>query len=171
MKVILREYFFTKIEISSVGKHHHTMAFFLNRSDAPAHTQSDLLQRVKGYTASLVNRNMLTPVVEMGDTIIVHLHPDYEAMLSVYEKDGFSCGINYRFKVTRLFPWNHPADADAREAWVIYTRKKEQDFANQYFESKYLPPPPKLSRSTNVLTTSTMVRVASSSTLPDPLIL
>jgi len=141
------------------------MAFFLNRTDAPSHTQGDLLSRVKGYTASFLNTHMLTPIMEVGDAIIVHLHPDYADMLSVYEKDGFSCGINYRFKVTRLLPWNHPADVEARAAWVMYTRKKEQLFANLYFE-----PPPKLSRSTNFLSMST-TPAHPPSTFPDPLIL
>lgn len=163
------------------------MAFFFNRTDAPHLT--DLLQRVEGYTRPLLNTNMVNPIMEVGDMVIVHLHPDYADMLAVYEKYGFSCGINYRFKVTRLLPWNHPSDADARAAWVTYTRNNEQAFANKYFDvssnrhwssTKYydsmgreIPPPPKLARSTNSPRMDEMYSIESSvspSYLPEPLL-
>jgi len=117
--------------------HHNTMAFFFNRTEAPDHaTWIDLLGRVKAYTQYIRDTNMETPV-EVADMILVHLHPDFKDMLTVFEKDGFSCGINHRFKVTRLYPWNHPADAEARSAWVAHMHQQEQEFAIQYFAPKH----------------------------------
>jgi hypothetical protein len=113
------------------------MAFFFNRTDAPHHeTWIDLPGRVRAYTQYILDTTMETPMVEVGDMILVHLHPDFKDMLTVFEKDGFSCGLNHRFKVTRLYPWNHPADADARSAWVMHTLQQEQACAIQYFAPK-----------------------------------
>ena len=111
------------------------MAFFFNRTDALHHdTWIDLPGRVAAYTHSILDP--MTPIVEVGDMIVVHLHPDFKDMVPVFEKYGFGCGINHRFNVTRLYPWNHPADANARSAWVAHTRQQEQEFAIQYFAPK-----------------------------------
>jgi hypothetical protein len=158
VKVILREYFFMfkKLKWGVFMSMRYTMAFFIYRDQVPHAHWKELRERVEAYTSTLVNTNMPNPIVEVGDAILVHLHPDYADMLSVYEKNGFTCGLNYTFKVTRLFPWNHPADQDSRDIWKRHMRTKEQEFACHYFTHPYydstgmtVPPPPKLARVTN----------------------
>jgi hypothetical protein len=125
------------------------MAFFFNRTDAPNHDSwIDLRGRIALYTNNIIDMTMPIPIVEVGNMLIVHLHPEYAHLVAEYETHGFCCGINHVFKVTRLLPWNHPSDKEARDVWTAHMRFQEQDTAIQYFMHDY-PPLPKLERSSN----------------------
>ena len=165
------------------------MAFFFNRTDAPNHDSwIDLRGRVALFTNAIIDTTMPVPIVEVGDFLIVHLHPEYAHLVSEYETNGFCCGIHHVFKVTRLLPWNHPSDKDARDVWTAHMRFQEQAAAIRYFtnDSVYpgdyfdssgrrVPPPPKLARSSNYDPRIDMFSETDSSLpldpFPEPLIL
>jgi hypothetical protein len=105
------------------------MAFFFYLNDAP---HDDFLEyRIRQHVSKYPNS--MKSILRVRDTIVLSLHPRSEYLIGIYEKEGFRCG-NYRFKITRLYPWNHPADHDARTLWIEHTALKMSRTADRIGE-------------------------------------
>jgi hypothetical protein len=128
------------------------MAFFFtipsDRSMDNAVAQTESMMKL------VVHRGMFgaNPVQVVGNTIIVHLDPSYnrDALIDHYVNTGISIGTNdvmhdivhgiQPLEVTKLYPWNHPADESER---------KWPDTGYYDKNGKPFPPPPKLVRTSN----------------------
>lgn len=139
------------------------MAFFFEYAPTNAFSVADMMNALRtGYPNYMLDWNMGDPVERVGNTIIVHFLPMWDAMIDYYVKHGIAIAPGQIFKVTRLYPWNHPSDNHARSAWKEDQQLKREHQAEltgvtetkteqKYFDDmgRPVPPPPKLMRTSN----------------------
>ncbi len=136
------------------------MAFFFEYDPTNTFSVADMMNDLrKGYHHHMLNWNMADPVERVGNTIIVHFLPEWDFRIDHYVKYGIVVAPGLKFKVSRLYPWNHPSDNYARSAWkedqqLKLERQAElkmKEAKQKYFDDKGrpVPPPPPLMRTTN----------------------
>jgi hypothetical protein len=137
------------------------MAFFFEYDPTNTFRVADMMNDLrKGYPNHMLNWHMGDPVERVGNTIIVHFHPQWDFRIDHYVNYGIVVAPGLKFKVTRLYPWNHPSDNYARSAWKEDQQLKIERQAelkmkeakeHKYFDDKGrpVPPPPALMRTTN----------------------
>ena len=133
------------------------MAFFFEYAPTNELGVADMMKDLRtGFLCRMLNGEMREPIMRVGNTIIVHFLPEWDAMIDYYVKYGIAIAPGQIFKVTRLYPWNHPSDIHARAAWKEDQQQKMEDVAELTGTTKYyddmgrpVPPPPKLVRTTN----------------------
>jgi len=98
---------------------------------------------LKNHHIASIGTNFVQVV---GNVIVVNFNPCVSADVCEAERNHFFDEIGQTFTVTPLYPWNHPQDAVAREAFARHYHNqvvKEQMEAIRYFG---VPPPPELKR-------------------------
>lgn len=133
------------------------MAFFFECVPTNEVGVADMMKELRtGFLHSMLDWNGTDPVERVGNTIIVRLHPTWNFKINDYLTYGFLVAPGQTFKVTRLYPWNHPSHNEARAVWkedqqLKLERAYERIFEQKYFDDKGrpVPPPPKLMRTTN----------------------
>ena len=133
------------------------MAFFV--AIPSDRSMDNAIAQMRSMMKLVLHRGMFgaDPVQVVGNNIIVHLDPSYnrDALIDHFVENGISIGTNdimhdivhgvQPLQVTRLYPWNHPAD-DPERVWPL-----SDLFDTGYYdkEGKPFPPPPKLVRTSN----------------------
>jgi len=131
------------------------MAFFFTIPSE--RSMDDAIAQTESMMKLVVHRGMVgtNPVQVVGNTIIVHLDPSYDrdALIDHYVKNGISIGTNdimhdivhgiQPLQVTKLYPWNHPADKPVSPLETLANTGYYDKHGNPF------PPPPKLVRITN----------------------
>jgi hypothetical protein len=149
------------------------MAFFFEYSPSVFAGVPDIMEHIKhGSWRHILNSFYGNPVERIGNTIIVYVHSQWHFKIADFENFGFTIGAGLHFKVTRLYPWNHPKDNLARALWKAHTETSMNDLATSLedtaslddsasldkheYETDYMdeegnpvPPPPKLQRTSN----------------------
>jgi len=138
------------------------MAFFFEYAPTNELGVADMMQNLRdGFLHGMLDWSS-DPIERVGNTILVRFLPIWDAMIDYYVKHDLAIAPGQIFKVSRLYPWNHPSDIHARAAWTQDQQHKlehtaeltgvtEQKTEQKYFDDKGrpVPPPPKLMRTTN----------------------
>jgi hypothetical protein len=131
------------------------MAFFFTIPSE--RSMDDAIAQTESMMKLVVHRGMVgtNPVQVVGNTIIVHLDPSYDrdALIDQYMMNGIFIGTNdvmhdivhgiQPLQVTKLYPWNHPADKPVLPLTPLADTGYYDKHGNPF------PPPPKLVRVTN----------------------
>lgn len=134
------------------------MAFFFEHVPTNAFGVADMMKELRtGFLNSMLDWEEGDPVERFGNIILVRFHPMWNYKINDYVTYGLVVGPGQNFKVTRLYPWNHPADNHARAIWKADQQDKLECAAefkteeHKYFDDKGrpVPPPPALVRTTN----------------------
>jgi hypothetical protein len=135
------------------------MAFFFEYDPTNELSVADMMKVMRGgFLHPMLKTDMCDPIHRVGNTILVHFSPEWNFKIDHYVNYGIVIAQGHKFKVTRLYPWNHPSDTHARAAWKENQQLKLQRAAEiigktqiKYYDmmGRTVPPPPKLMRTTN----------------------
>jgi len=131
------------------------MAFFV--AIPSDRSMDNAVAQMRSMMKLVLHRGMFgaDPVQVVGNSIIVHLDPSYnrDALIDHFVANGIAIGTNdimhdivhgvQPLQVTRLYPWNHPAD-DPERVWPLSDLFSDTGYYDE--KGKPFPPPPKLMR-------------------------
>jgi carotenoid cleavage dioxygenase-like enzyme len=100
----------------------------------------------------ILHSGMEQTIETYEDVHVVHLDPGRRAYSIVIDLTVNGIVLNgKKYKVTSLFPWNHPKNTSALSVYAKYLEQKSVDYTNkmleQNLEQDSVPEPPRLQRS------------------------